>query len=143
MVNRQVSCLVGSRSTSDVCVRFATSLAAECQRSPYSATHRWVRRARLTRWTSCGRGHHTSRSIEPDAIVETGTVRGGRSVFFGRESLENAVSEYVKHYHAERIHQGLGNELNEPNKDAVTCDGHIECRERLGGMLKFYHRHAA
>ena len=66
-----------------------------------------------------------------------------RMVFFGRKSLENAVREYVEHYHAERNHQGLGNELIEPSEDAASCDGRIECRERLGGMLKYYHRRAA
>jgi transposase InsO family protein len=66
-----------------------------------------------------------------------------RMVFFGRKSLENAVREYVAYYHAERNHQGLGNELIEPSEEAATCDGRIECRERLGGMLKFYHRRAA
>lgn len=66
-----------------------------------------------------------------------------RMIFFGRKSLENAVREYVDHYHAERNHQGLGNELIEPSEVSATCDGRIECRERLGGMLKFYHRRAA
>lgn len=37
----------------------------------------------------------------------------------------------------------LGNELIEPSEDAATCDGRMECRERLGGMLKYYHRRAA
>jgi len=64
-------------------------------------------------------------------------------VFFGRKPLENAVREYVEHYHAERNHQGLGNELIEPSDDAASTDGKIECRERLGGMLKYYHRRAA
>ena len=63
-----------------------------------------------------------------------------RMVFFGRKSLENAVHEYVEHYHAERNHQGLGNELIEPDQDAGSVAGRIECRERLGGMLKYYHR---
>ena len=36
-----------------------------------------------------------------------------RMIFFGRKSLENAVREYVEHYHAERNHQGLANELIE------------------------------
>ena len=66
-----------------------------------------------------------------------------RMIFFGRKSLENAVREYVEHYHAERNHQGLGNELIEPVDDADTVAGTIECRERLGGMLKYYHRRAA
>jgi len=32
-------------------------------------------------------------------------------IFLGRASLENAISEYVAHYHDERSHQGLGNEI--------------------------------
>ena len=66
-----------------------------------------------------------------------------RMVFFGQKSLEHAVREYVEHYHAERNHQGLGNELIEPVDDGNTVAGRIECRERLGGMLKFFHRSAA
>lgn len=66
-----------------------------------------------------------------------------RMIFFGRKSLENAVCEYVEHYHAERNHQGLGNELIDPSDDAAPVAGRIECRERLGGMLKYYHRRAA
>jgi len=66
-----------------------------------------------------------------------------RRIFFGRKSLENAVSEYVEHYHGERNHQGIGNELIEPGDDAEVVAGKIDCRERLGGMLKYYHRRAA
>ena len=66
-----------------------------------------------------------------------------RMIFFGQRSLENAVGEYVKHYHGERNHQGLGNELIEPEDDTEIVAGRIECRERLGGMLKYYHRRAA
>ena len=66
-----------------------------------------------------------------------------RIIFFGRRSLEKAVREYVQHYHGERNHQGLGNELIEPNGDAGSVAGKIECRERLGGLLKYYHRRAA
>ena len=66
-----------------------------------------------------------------------------RMIFFGRQSLERAVTEYVEHYHAERNHQGLGNELIEPDETTGLENGTIECRERLGGMLKYYHRRAA
>jgi hypothetical protein len=49
--------------------------------------------------------------------------------------------EYTEHYHLERNHQGLGNELIErPTEEA---DGEVECRERLGGVLNYYHRRAA
>ena len=66
-----------------------------------------------------------------------------RMIFFGQKSLENAVREYVEHYHTERNHQGLDNELIEPSEDAERVAGTIECGERLGGMLKIYHRGAA
>ena len=66
-----------------------------------------------------------------------------RTIFFGGNSLGNAVREDVEHYHAERNHQGLGNELSEPVDDADTVAGRIRCRERLGGLLKYYHRRAA
>ena len=64
-------------------------------------------------------------------------------IIFGRKSLENAVREYIEHYHSERNHQGLGNELIEPVHGAGVVAGRIECRERLGGTLKYYHRRAA
>ncbi|MEO2019078.1 MAG: integrase core domain-containing protein [Fuerstiella sp.] len=66
-----------------------------------------------------------------------------RMIFFGHKSLQNAVRDYIEHYHAERNHQGLGNDLIEPSEDAASAAGRIECRERLGGMLKFYHRRVA
>ena len=66
-----------------------------------------------------------------------------RMIVFGRKSLEKAVEEYVEHYHTERNHQGLGNELIEPDHHAGSVVGRIPCRERLGGMLKYYHRRAA
>ena len=65
-----------------------------------------------------------------------------RIIFFGRRSLENAVREYVEHYHVERNHQGLCNQLIEPEDTAGSDAGRVECRERLGGLLKYYHRAA-
>ena len=62
-----------------------------------------------------------------------------RMIFSGQRSLGQAVANFVQHYHTERNHQGLDNEIIEPNEQI----GSIECRERLGGMLKYYHRPAA
>lgn len=59
-----------------------------------------------------------------------------RMILFGPRSLERVVRKYVQHYHAARSHQGPGNELIETNDDAGSNAGAIECRERLGGMLK-------
>jgi len=66
-----------------------------------------------------------------------------RMIFFGRKSLERAVREYVQHYHTERNYQGLSNDLIEPGDEVGSITGKIGCRERLGGMLKYYHRRAA
>jgi putative transposase len=66
-----------------------------------------------------------------------------RMIFFGEKSLRRAVSTYLKYYHAERNHQGLGNQIIEPIDDVGQVNGTIECRERLGGMLKYYYRDAA
>ncbi len=37
-----------------------------------------------------------------------------RLIFFGEDSLRRAVREFLFHYHAERNHQGLGNQIIEP-----------------------------
>ena len=66
-----------------------------------------------------------------------------RLIFFGERSLRNACREYLSHYHGERNHQGLGNRLIEPSGGTGTEPGPIECRERLGGMLRYYYREAA
>ena len=65
-----------------------------------------------------------------------------RMIFFGKRSLERAVAEYVEHYHLERIHQGLNNGLIGPS-DEIGHSGDVACRERLGGLLKYYQRRVA
>ena len=64
-------------------------------------------------------------------------------IFFGERALRNAVTQFLAHYHAERNHQGLGNRILEPGDEVGRHEGDIECRERLGGMLRYYHRRAA
>ena len=66
-----------------------------------------------------------------------------RMIFFGERSLRNACHEFVAHYHGERNHQDLDNEIIDPADEVGQADGEIECRERLGGMLRYYHRVAA
>jgi hypothetical protein len=50
---------------------------------------------------------------------------------------------YLDHYHAERNHQGMCNQLIEPSDDVGKEIGRIQCRDRLGGMLRYYYRVAA
>ena len=67
-----------------------------------------------------------------------------RVILFGECSLRHVMSEYVTHYHTERCHQGLGNVIPFPARQAANDhEGPIERHERLGGMLKFYARKAA
>jgi putative transposase len=66
-----------------------------------------------------------------------------KMIFFGEKMFRHAVSNYVAHYHAERNHQGLQNKIIEPEPSVGTSTGEIICRERLGGLLKYYHRRAA
>ena len=53
------------------------------------------------------------------------------------------MKEYTEHYHLERNRQGLDNELIEKLTGRPNLDAPVECRERLGGILKYYHRRAA
>jgi hypothetical protein len=63
-----------------------------------------------------------------------------RMIFFGEASLRQAIQTYLHHYHTERTHQGIGNEVIQC-RDRVT-QGEVYCRERLGGLLKHYYRAA-
>jgi putative transposase len=64
-----------------------------------------------------------------------------RVVLFGERRLRHVIDEFVAHYHHERNHQGLGNELIAPQGDHKGGT-HVRCRERLGGLLRYYHRAA-
>jgi transposase InsO family protein len=60
----------------------------------------------------------------------------------GERHLRHVVLEFIRHYNAERNHQGLDNRLIEPTV-AANGSGPIQRRKRLGGILSFYHRKAA
>ena len=67
----------------------------------------------------------------------------GRLIFFGEKSLHNAVVAFLSYYHCERNHQGLSNKIIDPGEEVGTPTGDVGCRERLGGMLRYYYRDAA
>jgi putative transposase len=68
-------------------------------------------------------------------------------IFFGRRSMERALEQFVTHYHTERNHQGLGNQIIDPGDEVGEGGGEgggdVRCRERPGGMLRYNHREAA
>ena len=64
-------------------------------------------------------------------------------ILFGERSLRRALSEYVAHYHAERNHQGKSNVLLFRPVRETRREEPVQCRERLGGLLRYYHQEAA
>ena len=68
-------------------------------------------------------------------------------VVFGEKHFDYLISEYVEHYHTERPHQALGNvpltgAWPEPKDDPPDTIS-VECRTRLGGLLRHNERRAA
>ena len=76
-------------------------------------------------------GERFVRSIKEECLV----------IPFGERHLRRTIAEFVEHYHGERNHQGLENELIDgaPARERV---GHIRRRQRLGGLLNYYARAA-
>jgi transposase InsO family protein len=74
------------------------------------------------------------RSIKSECLVQI--------IPLGERHLRRSISEYVEHYHQERNHQGLGNELIERSFEHRANGGAVECRERLGGVPRYYRRAA-
>jgi hypothetical protein len=66
-------------------------------------------------------------------------------ILFGEASLRRTLREYLVHYHVERNHQGKDNVLLFPTATPPMShvDGSVRCKERLGGLLKYYHREVA
>jgi putative transposase len=67
-----------------------------------------------------------------------------RLILWGEASLRHALTQYDAHYHHERPHQGMENVVLIPVPGHRTArQGPIRCRERLGGLLKYYDCDAA
>ena len=64
-----------------------------------------------------------------------------RVIPFGDRHLRRTIAEFVAHYHRERNHQGLGNELINGAPTMAGVD-RIRRRQRLGGLLNYYYRAA-
>ena len=69
--------------------------------------------------------------------------RLSRMIFFGHASLQHAIRHFMPRYHTERNHQGVGNRLLQPGLATGLSRHCVRRRQRLGGMLNYYHRSAA
>ena len=124
---RQVRYVLQDRDTK-FCASFTTTLASggvKCialpARSPNlnAFAERWVR------------------SVKEECL--------SKLILFGERALQRAVAEFLRHYHAERNHQGKGNALLFPSSNDERSNGsmRIQRRERLGGLLNYYYSRAA
>ena len=66
-----------------------------------------------------------------------------RVVLLGEGHLHLVVQEYVEHYHRQRNHQGLDNQLLERAPPPADTHAGVHRRERIGGLLNYYYREAA
>ena len=99
----------------------------------------------------------TMTTIKPGVVtVEFADGKTDRFVVFGTQHLDHLVAEYLAHYHGERPHQSLENELLvKPKKrgrpstkrgkieDEIVPLADVRCSKRLGGLLNSYGRRAA
>jgi hypothetical protein len=65
----------------------------------------------------------------------------GHLILSSVKQLDYVLCQYQEYYHHERIHQSLGRILE--LKHRIDSTARIVCIERLGGLLKSYHRLAA
>ena len=63
-----------------------------------------------------------------------------RMMLFGEAGLRRTVTSFIEHYHSERPHQGIGNEVIDSKAEAGV--GPVRCSAHLGGLLRHYHRAA-
>jgi transposase InsO family protein len=75
------------------------------------------------------------RSIKEEALAPM--------ILLGEHSLYYVLAQYLAHYHHERNHQGLDNDLIAPETTVDCQTGSVVQRERLGGLLRYYYREVA
>jgi putative transposase len=64
-------------------------------------------------------------------------------ILLSEGSLRCALRHFEAHYHEERNHQGKDNRLLFPLATPSLLGHRVRCRERLGGLMKYYERQAA
>src|ERR1035437_10920560 len=100
--------------------------AGDCVIAHFDHLHMIAHRALGKRWV---------KSVKDECL--------SKIILFGERSLRRALSEYVEHYHAERNHQGKSNVLLFRRVTQTRREEPVQCRERLGGLLRYYHQEAA
>jgi hypothetical protein len=120
---------IGSASASVIfgtCSAFTHVMACQLAESPRDPLHRRLQPLRYL--------HDCSDCYRPERQLPGGTYPRWKTV-----PLHGALN----HYHLERNHQGLDNNLIASTPAQSSKTGKIDCRSRLGGDLRLYERAAA
>jgi putative transposase len=75
------------------------------------------------------------RSIKEEALAQM--------LMLGERAFYYTIHQYLAHYHHERNYQGLANQLIAPEPEQNYQGEAVVRRDRLGGLLRYYHREAA
>jgi putative transposase len=136
-----IQCLRQATSEPDALLREGRILV--CDRDPKwsRAVEQWLATTgvRVIRTPPCApncnaHAERFVRSVKEECL--------NRVVPLGECHLRRTLREFVTHYHRERNHQGLANELI----DALAAQrptGAVRRRQRVGGILSHYYRSAA
>jgi putative transposase len=65
----------------------------------------------------------------------------GRLIPLGERHFRRTLAEFLVHYHGERNHQGLGNDLIN-GVEHLHPSGRVRRRQRIGRLLNYYYRAA-
>ena len=84
---------------------------------------------------NAGCGQSWVRSVKDESL--------SKIIPFGERSLRRAMKDYIAHYHTERNHQGKNNLLLFHRISKTDHAKPVRCRDRLGGLLRYYHQEAA
>jgi hypothetical protein len=79
-------------------------------------------------------------SVSPGKPISAIRVNGSSRA----ETYGGILCIILAYYHEECLHQGKGNVILFPTDCSEQGrEGRVRCRERLGGLLKYYDREAA
>ena len=59
-------------------------------------------------------------------------------LILGRRHLERVMREWIEHYNAARPHRSLGLKTSDCQVGSVRKTKAVQCRARLGGVLREY-----
>jgi len=136
-----IQCFRGVMSEPDTLLRKGRIFVCDHDPKWSTAVEQWLATAgvRVIRTPPCApncnaHAERFVRSVKEECL--------NRLVLLGEWHFRRTLRDFVTHYHGERNHQGLANELIDgPATQRST--GAVRRRPRVGGILSYYYRSAA